>query len=73
MPAYIALLILFVAPPSLQSEETKKNTITELGSGRGFGNDIAWIEFGNALATANEENKPIFLVIHNSWCGACQS
>jgi hypothetical protein len=42
---------------------------------RGFGDEINWLKLEDALhLSQNEiENKPIFLIIHKSWCGACQS
>ena len=37
----------------------------------GFGDDIEWGSWENALELANEQNKPVFLLIHKTWCGAC--
>jgi protein-disulfide reductase (glutathione) len=40
---------------------------------RGWGNDINWVTMTDALRIAREESKPIMLLIHKSWCGACQA
>ncbi|VDK71968.1 unnamed protein product [Gongylonema pulchrum] len=39
----------------------------------GFGEDIAWVKWEDAVETAMEANKPIFLLIHKSWCHACKA
>uniref|UniRef100_A0A915D1C2 Thioredoxin domain-containing protein n=1 Tax=Ditylenchus dipsaci TaxID=166011 RepID=A0A915D1C2_9BILA len=39
----------------------------------GFGEDIAWVKWEDAVETALEVNKPIFLLIHKTWCHACKS
>lgn len=40
---------------------------------RGFGDSIEWLRFPDALNRNLNEHKPIFMLIHKSWCGACQS
>uniref|UniRef100_A0A915PGC1 Thioredoxin domain-containing protein n=1 Tax=Setaria digitata TaxID=48799 RepID=A0A915PGC1_9BILA len=40
---------------------------------KGFGDDIKWIQWDDTLSTAKLLNKPVFLLIHKSWCGACQA
>ncbi|CAB3405507.1 unnamed protein product [Caenorhabditis bovis] len=40
---------------------------------RGFGDDIKWVKWEDAIETALDENKPIFLLIHKSWCHACKA
>ncbi|KAL3994800.1 Thioredoxin-like family protein [Acanthocheilonema viteae] len=39
----------------------------------GFGEDIDWVKWEDAVETAMEVNKPIFLLIHKSWCHACKA
>uniref|UniRef100_A0AC34QPL5 Thioredoxin domain-containing protein n=1 Tax=Panagrolaimus sp. JU765 TaxID=591449 RepID=A0AC34QPL5_9BILA len=39
----------------------------------GFGDDIAWVKWEDAIETALEVNKPIFLLIHKTWCHACKA
>ncbi|MFH4974486.1 hypothetical protein AB6A40_001195 [Gnathostoma spinigerum] len=38
----------------------------------GFGDDIDWVKWDDAIETALDQNKPIFLLIHKSWCHACK-
>ena len=42
------------------------------GLARGWGASIDWrtLEAGKAEAIANQ--KPIMLIIHKTWCGACK-
>ncbi|VIO94442.1 Uncharacterized protein BM_BM6891 [Brugia malayi] len=39
----------------------------------GFGEDIDWVKWEDAVEMAMEVNKPIFLLIHKSWCHACKA
>ncbi|CAJ0938373.1 unnamed protein product, partial [Mesorhabditis belari] len=39
----------------------------------GFAGDIDWVQWENAVEVAKEQNKPIFFLIHKTWCGACSS
>uniref|UniRef100_A0A0R3RPV0 Thioredoxin domain-containing protein n=1 Tax=Elaeophora elaphi TaxID=1147741 RepID=A0A0R3RPV0_9BILA len=38
-----------------------------------FGEDIDWVKWEDAVETAMDVNKPIFLLIHKSWCHACKA
>ena len=38
----------------------------------GFGEHFNWQSFDQGLAEAKETNKPVMLVIHKTWCGACK-
>ncbi|PIK48887.1 putative thioredoxin domain-containing protein 12-like, partial [Apostichopus japonicus] len=40
---------------------------------RGFGDNIAWKKLDEGLSLSKESNKPLMLVIHKSWCGACKA
>lgn len=43
------------------------------GSDRGFNSNIEWSNnLETAKAAQNVDGKPIFLLIHKSWCGACK-
>ena len=39
----------------------------------GYGKDIDWMTLEAGLKEAKEKSKPIFLLIHKTWCGACRS
>ncbi|OZC04962.1 hypothetical protein X798_08080 [Onchocerca flexuosa] len=39
----------------------------------GFGEDIDWVKWEDAVELAMEVDKPIFLLIHKSWCHACKA
>ncbi|GAB6029031.1 Thioredoxin domain-containing protein 12 [Chamberlinius hualienensis] len=41
--------------------------------GRGLGDEIDWKTLDNGLQEAKDLNKPLMLIIHKSWCGACKS
>jgi len=41
--------------------------------GRGFGEYIEWVTYQSGLAIAKETNRPMMLIIHKSWCGACNA
>uniref|UniRef100_A0A914QHN5 Thioredoxin domain-containing protein n=1 Tax=Panagrolaimus davidi TaxID=227884 RepID=A0A914QHN5_9BILA len=45
----------------------------EVDLSHGFGEDIDWVSWDNALDLAKEQNKPVFLLIHKTWCGACKA
>ncbi|KAJ9577014.1 hypothetical protein L9F63_006451 [Diploptera punctata] len=50
--------------------------LTGVGSqttGRGFGEDFNWVNLDQGLAVAKQSQKPVMLVIHKSWCGACRA
>ncbi|VDP01451.1 unnamed protein product, partial [Heligmosomoides polygyrus] len=34
-------------------------------------NEIDWVKWSNAIGVAKDLNKPIFFLIHKTWCGAC--
>ncbi|XP_067932466.1 thioredoxin domain-containing protein 12-like [Watersipora subatra] len=40
---------------------------------RGWGDSIAWMTLDKGLETARTEDKPLMLIIHKSWCGACKA
>lgn len=39
----------------------------------GFGDNVKWVNFSDALERSEAEEKPIFLLIHALSCGACIS
>jgi len=51
-----------------QADEKPKNKLA-----RGWGDNIPWMELEAGIEKAKEENKPLMLIIHKTWCGACQT
>eukprot|EP00026_Physarum_polycephalum_P018936 Phypoly_transcript_20728.p1 GENE.Phypoly_transcript_20728~~Phypoly_transcript_20728.p1 ORF type:complete len:156 (+),score=22.11 Phypoly_transcript_20728:169-636(+) len=39
---------------------------------RGWGDDITWHTLDAARALSKENGKPVMIIIHKSWCGACK-
>lgn len=65
------LLIMIVAVVAAADE--KKQTTRDLS--RGFGDRIEWRTFDEAMALNRDpaDNRPVFVLIHRSTCGACLS
>ncbi|XP_076463368.1 thioredoxin domain-containing protein 12-like [Babylonia areolata] len=40
---------------------------------RGWGDNINWITLDKAWEKSKDEGKPVMLVIHKTWCGACKA
>eukprot|EP00055_Hartaetosiga_balthica_P004950 m.13815 g.13815 ORF g.13815 m.13815 type:complete len:163 (+) comp4200_c0_seq3:74-562(+) len=40
---------------------------------RGFGDSIAWRDLAAGQLEAEQTGKPIFIIIHKTWCGACKA
>jgi len=49
------------------------NKLFENPLAHGFGEDIDWVKWEDAVETSLEVNKPIFLLIHKQWCHACKN
>ncbi|KJH43043.1 hypothetical protein DICVIV_10950 [Dictyocaulus viviparus] len=48
----------------------EKTSVKDLSNG--FRNEIDWIDWNVAIGVAKDLHKPIFLLIHKTWCGACR-
>ncbi|XP_046388732.1 thioredoxin domain-containing protein 12-like [Ischnura elegans] len=42
-------------------------------SDNGLGKDYNWLSLEDGLLQAKNQKKPLMLVIHKSWCGACKA
>ncbi|KAK3089631.1 hypothetical protein FSP39_005211 [Pinctada imbricata] len=40
---------------------------------KGWGDHIDWKTLDDGMYLSKEQNKPLMLVIHKSWCGACKA
>lgn len=40
---------------------------------RGFNDEIEWLNMEDGLEQAKLQKKPVFMLIHKSWCGACKA
>uniref|UniRef100_A0A7E4ZT01 Thioredoxin domain-containing protein n=1 Tax=Panagrellus redivivus TaxID=6233 RepID=A0A7E4ZT01_PANRE len=66
MRAFTLVILGFVAVAALAKKEGKDLS-------HGFGDEIEWTTLENALQVSKEQNKPVFLLIHKTWCGACKA
>jgi thiol-disulfide isomerase/thioredoxin len=39
---------------------------------RGWGDEIEWRIFQEGLEESQSRNKPMMVLFHKSWCGACK-
>uniref|UniRef100_F1LCK7 Thioredoxin domain-containing protein 12 n=1 Tax=Ascaris suum TaxID=6253 RepID=F1LCK7_ASCSU len=68
-----AVVLLLIAFLHLSNATIDIKQIYESPLSHGFGEDIEWVKWEDAVETALEKNKPIFLLIHKSWCHACKA
>eukprot|EP00039_Didymoeca_costata_P018679 m.334519 g.334519 ORF g.334519 m.334519 type:complete len:154 (+) comp17371_c0_seq1:48-509(+) len=61
--AFCLVVITFLATSASASD----------GPDHGWHNDIEWHTFTDAKNVAKETGKPIMLIIHKTWCGACKA
>ncbi|ODN04447.1 Thioredoxin domain-containing protein 12 [Orchesella cincta] len=60
--------VLFLVIVVADSDEDEGSTLDN-----GLGKHIPWSRLDDGLAAAKDEGKPLMLIIHKSWCGACKS
>ncbi|KAK6021575.1 hypothetical protein OSTOST_12751, partial [Ostertagia ostertagi] len=68
--AFTMRLLLVIAATWLPALGEKKTSKSDLSNG--FRTEIDWVEWDKAIGVAKDLNKPIFLLIHKTWCGACK-
>lgn len=54
--------------PSQPDDAPPKNPLS-----RGWNDEIAWVTLDQGLKLAKEQRKPVFVLIHKTWCHACQN
>uniref|UniRef100_A0A915HYS8 Thioredoxin domain-containing protein n=1 Tax=Romanomermis culicivorax TaxID=13658 RepID=A0A915HYS8_ROMCU len=54
--------------PSEPEDAPPKNPLS-----RGWNDDIAWVSLEDGYRLAKEQRKPLFVLIHKTWCHACQN
>ena len=47
--------------------------LTAAADDESWNDNIAWLQWDEAVARAKDEGKPILLLIHRKWCGACKA
>ncbi|KAI6210570.1 Thioredoxin domain-containing protein [Aphelenchoides besseyi] len=71
---FVALTVtLFVWANAADEKKTNINAIFENPLANGYGDDINWVKWEDAIETALDLKKPIFLLIHKNWCHACKT
>ncbi|CAL8103475.1 unnamed protein product [Orchesella dallaii] len=61
--------VLFLVIVVADSDEDEGSSALD----NGLGKHINWHRLDDGLAAAKEQAKPLMLIIHKSWCGACKS
>ncbi|PIO68117.1 hypothetical protein TELCIR_10110 [Teladorsagia circumcincta] len=68
--SFMMKLLLIIAATWVPALSEKKSSKSDLSNG--FRTEIDWVEWDKAVGVAKDLNKPIFLLIHKTWCGACK-
>ncbi|KAL6737085.1 hypothetical protein Aduo_010758 [Ancylostoma duodenale] len=67
----VSILLFLNAADANKFEKVKEIYSNPLA--HGFGEDIDWVPWEDAIEKALDDNKPIFLLIHKTWCHACKA
>ncbi|EYB88213.1 hypothetical protein Y032_0251g193 [Ancylostoma ceylanicum] len=67
----VSILFFLSATDANKFEKVKEIYSNPLA--HGFGEDIDWVPWDDAIEKALDNNKPIFLLIHKTWCHACKA
>ncbi|KAK6016698.1 hypothetical protein OSTOST_17815 [Ostertagia ostertagi] len=62
----------FILPSNANKFDQQIKEIYANPLSHGFGEDIDWVPWEDAIEKALDSNKPIFLLIHKTWCHACK-
>lgn len=63
MNIYLTFLTFLVSPVATIASELA----------RGFNDNINWVTFEDGKKLSHDQMKPLMLLIHKSWCGACKA
>ncbi|KAF8361502.1 txdc-12.1, partial [Pristionchus pacificus] len=69
----ILILLLVVVFTFTQCADLNLKEIYQNPLSNGYGEDINWVKWDDAIEKALDEDKPIFLLIHKTWCHACRA
>ncbi|KAK3869476.1 hypothetical protein Pcinc_025214 [Petrolisthes cinctipes] len=64
---YYLLVCLLITPLIIDG------VLAEEELGRGLGENYEWHTLDEGLRIARQTGKPLMLIIHKSWCGACKA
>ena len=70
----LIIAVFYLTPALAESDTTTTAKETKpdshLAPSKGFGDNIEWVTLDYAKEHAKD--KPVMIIIHKSWCGACR-
>ena len=66
----ILLSLNYLGAFAVEDEYDRSSDVS--GKGNGLGEHFNWVSLSEGLKLSNEQKKPLMLIIHKSWCGACR-